>query len=117
MKIRIFYNMERTRLGRWFMEGYPAKYHYPFMFFTGPKGYVPEALYRHELQHHYQVLRDGYLKFNWRYITQLRTVGYRNIDYEIEAYAMQREKMTDAEWEMVGTPGLDQGLDDWVWYR
>jgi hypothetical protein len=52
MKLLIFYNMEKTRFGRWIMEGYPAKFHaffwIGFMTFTGPKERVSEALIKHE---------------------------------------------------------------------
>lgn len=90
-------NLNRTRFGRWIMEGFPAKYHWPFIMVAGPRENVSQRLLKHELIHHEQVRRDGWLKFNYRYIKQLQTVGYMNIDYEIEAYARAGEPLTDAE--------------------
>ena len=108
MKLFAIYNMERTRFGRWFMEGYPAKFHaIPFvgvMTFTGPKDRVSETLVKHELIHYYQAVREGALKWNWRYYRQLWTVGYRDIDYEIEAYARMAEPLTSKERELVKLP-------------
>jgi hypothetical protein len=106
MKILVIYNMERTRLGRWFMEGYPAKFHaLPFlgvMTFTGPKERVSEALIKHELIHFYQARREGWLRWNINYYRQLWTVGYMANTYEIEAYARMYYPMTAAEWKLVG---------------
>lgn len=108
MKLIIFYNMERTRFGRWFMEGYPAKYHafmwLGIMTFTGPKERVSENLVKHELIHHYQAKREGWLMWNIRYYRQLWDVGYMNIDYEIEAYEGMYEPLTRAERKLVGIP-------------
>ena len=105
MKLRVIYNVANYRIGRWFLERFPAKYHYPFMFFAGPRERVPEPLFRHELEHHYQVLRDGWLTFNIRYIWQLWRKGYMKIDYEIEAYNAQHKRLTDSEREMLGIKG------------
>ena len=106
MKIVVLYNMERTRFGRWFMEGYPAKFHaFPFidlMTFTGPKEHVSETLVKHELIHFYQAQREGWLMWNIRYYRQLWTIGYMNITYEKEAYERMYEPMTHAEWMLVG---------------
>lgn len=40
---------------------------------------------KHEDCHKAQWKREGYLKFSIRYLYQLVTKGYLNIDYEIEA--------------------------------
>lgn len=101
MKPIVIYNMEKTRIGSWIMEWYPAKYHYPFILMTGQKVNASETLLKHELIHHYQVQRDGWFKFTYRYYTQLWTVGYRMIDYEIEAYARMHEPLTLAERELL----------------
>ncbi len=106
MKIVVLYNMERTRFGRWFMEGYPAKFHaLPFvglMTFTGPKERVSERLVKHELIHFYQAQREGWLRWNINYYRQLWTVGYMLNTYELEAYAGMDEPMTHNEWKLVG---------------
>lgn len=106
MKIVVLYNMEQTRFGRWFMEGYPAKFHaFPFiglMTFTGPKERVSERLVKHELIHFYQAQREGWLRWNINYYRELWTVGYMANTYEIEAYNRMNEPMTHAEWKLVG---------------
>jgi len=108
MKMIIVYNMERTRFGRWFMEGFPAKFHaLPFiglMTFTGPKEKVSETLVKHELIHYYQAKREGWLMWNVHYYLELWTVGYRANSYEIEAYARMREPLTEAERKLVQLP-------------
>jgi hypothetical protein len=107
--------MDRTRLGRWFMEGYPAKFHAIFwlgiMTFAGPKyrkvngqmirGYS-EGLYKHELIHFYQAKREGWLTWNIRYYYYLWKVGYMFNPYEQEAYERQSEPMTKEEYQLVG---------------
>jgi hypothetical protein len=47
-----------------------------------------DALRAHENEHMLQIERDGVWRFSVRYLWQLATKGYRNIDYEIEAYAV-----------------------------
>lgn len=42
---------------------------------------------KHEDMHKIQWKRDGHIKFACRYVWQLITKGYLNIDYEIEARA------------------------------
>jgi hypothetical protein len=104
MKLIVIYNMERTRFGRWFMEGYPAKFHaFPFiglMTFTGPKGIRRDSLIKHELIHYYQAQREGWLMWNIRYYRELWTVGYMNVSYEIEAYAKMYEPLTEGELQL-----------------
>jgi len=97
----VVYDMDKNSLGRMLMGGFPAKYHFPFMLFSAPKGSVRESLYKHELIHHYQVQRDGYLNFNRHYIEQLMTVGYMQIDYEVEAYAGMYEPLTEEEMKIL----------------
>lgn len=108
MKLVIFYNMEKTRFGRWYMEGYPAKFHaLPFlgiMTFTGPEDRVSERLVKHELIHFYQAQREGPIRWMLRYYWHLMRVGYMNNPYEIEAYARMNDPMTHAEWKLVGLP-------------
>lgn len=108
MKLIIIYNMNKTRFGRWFMEGYPAKYHalfwIGFMTFTGPKERVSETLVKHELIHHYQAQREGWLRWNINYYRELWTVGYMANSYEVEAYDRMHEPLTLAERELTGMP-------------
>jgi hypothetical protein len=115
MKILVFYNMERTRFGRWYMEGYPAKFHAFFwlgvMTFTGPSERVSERLVKHELIHFYQAQREGWFVWMVRYYYFLLKVGYRSNPYEIEAYERMYEPMTRAEWKLVG---LDRSGMQWI---
>jgi hypothetical protein len=48
---------------------------------------VAEWWHKHEDCHKSQWARDGKIKFLSRYIWQLLTKGYSNIDYEVEARA------------------------------
>lgn len=104
----ILYNMERTRFGRWFMEGFPGKFHafmwIGLMTFTGPKERVSETLVKHELIHYYQAKREGWLMWNIRYYREYFDVGYMNVSYEIEAYNRMGEPLTSAERQLVQLP-------------
>jgi len=106
MKIVALYNMERTQFGRWFMEGFPAKFHaFPFiglMTFTGPKEQVSESLIKHELIHFYQAQHEGWFRWNINYYRELWKRGYMANSYEIEAYAGMYEPMTPGERKLVG---------------
>ena len=106
MKLHIFYDMEKTRFGRWFMQGFPAKYHalfwMGFMTFTGPKPRVNEELIKHELIHHYQAEREGWLMWTIRYYRETVNVGYLDNRYEVEAYTRMSEALTMKERKLVG---------------
>ena len=108
MKLIIVYNMEKTRFGRWVMEGFPAKYHALFwvglMTFTGPKEQVSEWLVKHELIHHYQAQREGWFVWTVKYYWYTLKVGYHRNTYEIEAYDKQHEPLTAAERVLTGVP-------------
>jgi hypothetical protein len=100
--------MEKTRFGRWFMEGYPAKFHaFPWvgvMTFTGPKERVSESLVKHELIHFYQAKREGWLMWNIRYYRYLWTIGYMANPYEIEAYRLMHDPLTLEERKLTNVP-------------
>lgn len=49
----------------------------------------PGLVYHEEIVHPRQRARDGWLRYHWRYLCQLVTVGYARIDYEVEARAEQ----------------------------
>ena len=49
----------------------------------------------HEDQHKVQWAKEGKIKFLSRYIWQLITKGYSNIDYEIEARAVAQQWIYD----------------------
>lgn len=46
-----------------------------------------QRLIRHECIHIWQYRRMGWLQFAWNYLGQLFRVGYRENDYEEEAWA------------------------------
>lgn len=70
---------------------------YPFMLFKRSKEEVTDKLFRHELEHVYQVRRLGWLKFYITYLWYLVTKGYKNNPYELEANARENDPLTEAE--------------------
>ena len=54
-------------------------------------------LYRHELQHCYQIKRMGVIKFYVRYVWLNLIKGYQNHPDEIEARQYENEKLTQLE--------------------
>ena len=54
-------------------------------YFSCSQSQVSDVWQKHEDVHKEQYKRDGWFKFLSRYIWQLITKGYTNIDYEIEA--------------------------------
>jgi hypothetical protein len=108
MKLYVFYNMEKNRVTRRLMQGFPAKYHAIFgigiMSFTGPKERVSESLVKHELIHHYQAQREGWRRWNINYYRETLRFGYMDNPYEVEAYAGMYEPLTQAERQLVGLP-------------
>ena len=57
------------------------------------KFYPCQRMIRHEKKHLEQYKRDGVIKYFFRWWWQYITVGYENIDYEIEA--RRAENATD----------------------
>ena len=108
MKLLVFYNMEKTRFGRRLMQGFPAKYHAIFgvgiMSFTGAKERVSESLVKHELIHHYQAQREGWLRWTVNYYRETLRFGYMDNRYEVEAYARMSEPLTTEERKLVDRP-------------
>lgn len=90
MKFRIVYKA-------WWMRWAQGMVVWPFMFFRGEKDTVPQTLYRHELQHCYQVQRLGIIRFYATYIWLWLRKGYRNHPYEIEAWQKQNEPLSKEE--------------------
>lgn len=70
---------------------------YPFIFFKRTREEVSDTLFRHELEHIYQVRRLGWFKFYFTYILENLKVGYKNNKYEVEARAAQVNPLTDEE--------------------
>ena len=91
MKIRVCYNSWLVR------KGYKAWVLFPFMFFRQKKEEVTDTLFRHEMQHVYQVLQIGWFKFYLTYLWYLWRRGYRQVPYELEAWGVQDTPLTP--WE------------------
>jgi hypothetical protein len=56
-----------------------------------------DRLYRHELEHCYQVKRMGRLRFYSTYLWHWVTKGYKKHPYEIEAEEHEEEQLTEQE--------------------
>lgn len=91
MKIRVCYS---TRLIR---QPYAAWVLFPFMLFRGSKEEVDDRLFRHEMQHVYQVQRIGWWKFYASYLWLLYKHGYASHPYEVEARERETDKLTTVE--------------------
>lgn len=98
MKLRFVYNMaegnwfQRLIIGRW-----NGKVLYPFVCFRFPKDGVSDRLFRHEMQHVYQIRRMGWLGFYIKYLWLQVKWGYGEHPFELEAKAYQNEPLTDKE--------------------
>lgn len=67
-------------------------------------------LYRHELQHCYQIKQRGIIGFYVRYVFLSLTKGYQNHPDEIEARQYENEKLTPLEnkWLREGVVDLSE---------
>lgn len=92
MKIRIRYHVWFLR--RSWIAGITI---YPFIFFKRLRLEVTDKLLRHELEHIYQVRREGWIKFYVTYLWFNIRRGYKNNPYELEANAVENYPLTDAE--------------------
>ncbi len=92
MKLKIRYNV-----GRWIMGRWKGKVLYPFMLFTQDRVDVSDQLFRHELEHVYQVWRMGYIWFYVKYLILVISYGYENHPFELEASARQNDPLTENE--------------------
>lgn len=91
MRLRIKYNSPLIR------KGYGAWVLFPFMFFRQHKVDVSDRLFRHEMQHVYQVQRMGWWRFYLTYLWLLCKHGYAEHPYEVEAHEHEDEKLTTVE--------------------
>ncbi len=96
MKLRIKYDV-----GRWIMWGYGGRVLYPFILFRQAKEDVPDWLFRHELEHVYQIRRMGYIWFHIKYLYLLiRHWSYDKHPFELEANERQDDPLTNKEKEL-----------------
>lgn len=56
-----------------------------------------ERLYRHELEHCYQVKRQGIFSFYFNYVRVIMKTGYKNHPIEIEANDRENDPLTPLE--------------------
>jgi hypothetical protein len=70
---------------------------YPFIFFKRTREEVTDTLFRHEMEHIYQVERLGWFKFYLTYLWQNIRVGYKKNKYEIEANLVENTPLTAYE--------------------
>jgi hypothetical protein len=92
MKIRVRYNC-------WLVPpGYKAWVLYPWMLFRDAA--ATDRLFRHELEHVYQVRRLGWVRFYATYLWYSLRYGYRNNPFEIEAELAESAPLTAAEREL-----------------
>ena len=96
MKLRFKYSV-----GKWIMRGFRGKVLYPFVLFSMGKEDVPLWLFRHEMEHVYQVQRMGWIWFHVKYLYLLVRYGYENHPFELEANERQNDPLTDDEKEIL----------------
>lgn len=70
---------------------------YPFIFFKRTREEVTDRLFRHEMEHIYQVERLGWFRFYLTYLWQNVRVGYKKNKYELEANAVENQPLTAYE--------------------
>ena len=92
----------KIRFGHWWFKlpyvGWSAGVVlYPYMLFKREPKLVPDYLFRHELQHVYQIQKEGVLKFYFKYLWYLLRHGYKKNPYEIEANAVEDNPLTAEE--------------------
>lgn len=67
------------------------------MLFSMPADEVPQHLFRHELEHHYQIMRDGWFRFCLKYFYYSVRHGYTKNPYEVEARNRANDLLTTTE--------------------
>jgi hypothetical protein len=92
MKIRPVYNFLPLR--KTWIGGITI---YPFIFFKRRREEVTDTLFRHEMQHIYQVQKLGWIRFYVSYLWESARVGYKKNKYEIEANAVENQPLTAYE--------------------
>lgn len=62
---------------------------------------IPQFLFRHELEHAYQQMRDGRFKFYLKYFYYSLRYGYDNNPYEVEAREAANQPLTKDEGQLL----------------
>ena len=73
---------------------------YPYVLFKQPKNDVSSELFRHELQHVYQIQKHGWFKFFAKYLWYTIRYGCKKNPFEVEARKKSTKKLTIAEVKM-----------------
>lgn len=92
MKLHFRYSVSKLLMGKWW-----GKCWYPFVLFSKSREDVPDWLFRHEMEHVYQVRRMGWWKFYTQYIYLAMQLGYKKHPFEIEATERQNDPLTKNE--------------------
>jgi hypothetical protein len=58
---------------------------------------IPAWVFRHELEHAYQIIRDGPFMFYLKFFLYSLRYGYHDNPYEVEARAHQNDLLTEQE--------------------
>lgn len=95
MKLRIRFNYWWFKLP--WNRGTAGFVFYPWVMFKRSPEEVTDRLFRHEMEHVYQVQRDGWFTFYLKWLFWTIRYGYRNNPYEVEARAVQDTPLTDNE--------------------
>jgi hypothetical protein len=62
---------------------------------------VPKWLFRHELEHAYQQIREGVIRFYLKYFYYSLRYGYQDNPFEVEARARQNDPLTTIEEQLL----------------
>lgn len=71
------------------------------VFFSMPATDVPNWLFRHELEHVYQQMREGVIRFYLKYFAYSLRHGYKKNPFEIQAYKRQHDPLTTTEEQLL----------------
>jgi len=93
MKVKVVYSFLPFRLWGW-IGGMTI---YPFILFKKSKEEVDDTIFRHEMQHIYQVEQIGWFKFYLTYLWENLRHGYRNNKYEMDARGVENTPLTAEE--------------------
>ena len=82
------------------VRGVVIGYH---IYFAEPRWNITGGVFRHELEHAYQILRDGLFLFYLKYFYYSVRYGYKDNPYEIEAREAQKYLLHPDEEELLWT--------------
>ncbi len=70
---------------------------WPRVMFSEKASDLPTWVFRHELQHAYQIMRDGAFMFYLKYFFYSLRYGYRDNPYEVDAIMHEYLPLTERE--------------------